>query len=136
MKIDEKYYIWNYVFTVSFVVILIGFILINRISIQNSMPPSLLIIVLMALATQRLTRFIMKDKIVQSIRDGIKRKSATNSFFYTINELIVCSWCTSMWAALFIIIVYYSFPLLSIPLLIVLSISSIASIIQALLSKI
>ena len=135
MNIEQKYHVWNYVFTVFFAVILVGFLYISRNSIQASMP-SVLIIILMALSTQRLTHFITKEKIIKSLRDYIKAKSQSNSFMYTLHELIICPWCTSMWVALFVIIVYYVFPIISIPFFILLSISGVASIIQALLSKI
>lgn len=135
MKFETKYNIWNYVFTLLFVLIVFIFTITQSLNIRN-VEVNFLILILLALSTQRLTRFITKDKIIKSFREFIKNKSKNNSFFYTINELIICPWCTSMWMALFIGMLYFTAPILSIPFLVVLSISSIASIIQILLSKI
>lgn len=135
MKFETKYNIWNYVFTLLFVLIVFIFTITQSLNIRN-VEVDFLILILLALSTQRLTRFITKDKIIKSFREFIKNKSKNNSFFYTINELIVCSWCTSMWAALFIGVLYFTAPILSLPFLVVLSISSVASILQALLSKV
>lgn len=46
-----------------------------------------------ALATYRLTKLFVEDKITSPIRDFVIRKSQWGM------ELITCSWCFSVWTA-------------------------------------
>lgn len=133
MKIEEKYHIWNYFFIFLFIVILGVFTLYlsQRAVIR---PPGLVVLILLALATYRATRLITKDKILNQFREKVKKKGEHNSFFYTINELLVCSWCVSVWVGLILTMLYYTTQL-SIPLLVILSISAVASILQVIMKR-
>ena len=125
MDFKQKYHLWNYFFTALFIVLTILLILftpLNRITI------SLIPLIVLALATFRLTRLITKDKILEHLRENIK-KNKNNSFIYTIHELVICPWCVSIWAALAVTGLYFLIPETYI-LLILLAISGIASLLQ------
>lgn len=72
---------------------------------------------LMALATFRLIRLVTYDKIFAFVRDAFmdERDGALvkpkGGFRRLIAELIECMWCTGLWAALFVGVVYLVSPL-------------------------
>jgi hypothetical protein len=107
-------------------------------------------LVILVLATFRLTRLIVYDKISEFIRspflltveemspDGkleeyIEVKGTGIRSW--IGELLSCHWCTGFWCATIVYTLYELFPLFSKPLIIILAISGCASIIQTFLSS-
>jgi hypothetical protein len=82
-------------------------------------------IALMAVATYRLTRILVFDKIFKLFRDFLKAKEKLY-VFYVIREIITCPWCAGVWVALVVAALYYMVPYGDI-FIILLTISGISS---------
>ncbi len=82
-------------------------------------------IVLMSIATYRLTRILVFDKIFKLFRDFLKSRDNL-SVFYVIREIITCPWCAGVWVALIVTAIYFMVPFGDI-FIILLTISGIAS---------
>jgi energy-converting hydrogenase Eha subunit G len=98
----------------------------------------------MVLATFRLTRLFVYDKITFFIRDALYhvkeeyteegvtyflKKERVEGPMLTAYELLTCPWCFSMWAATFVAFFYFFTPLAWLPICI-LAISGVASLVQ------
>ncbi|KAB2496440.1 DUF1360 domain-containing protein [Priestia endophytica] len=103
-------------------------------------------LLLLVLATFRLTRLIVFDKITffirrpfheiveETLEDGsvttyIKMKGT--GLRRWIGELLSCYWCTGMWCAIGLYALYSIYPDISFPFLFVLAIAGIAGIIES-----
>ncbi|MFK9095470.1 DUF1360 domain-containing protein [Bacillus salipaludis] len=102
-------------------------------------------LLILSLATFRLTRLLVFDKITEFIRnpffDEIKeenedgemevyylpKKTGVKKFF---GELLSCYWCSSIWAAALIVALFYLSPAISVPILLILAVAGIASILE------
>ena len=116
---------WNFLATVFFVLCLIAlgyFMHREGIKLQDA---SLLDLFIMSLATYRLTRILVFDKIFKLFRDFIRSRSGWK-VFYVIREIITCPWCAGVWVALTIVILYYFVPFGKL-FIYILAISGIAS---------
>jgi hypothetical protein len=82
-------------------------------------------IALMAIATYRLTRILVFDKIFKLFRDFLKSREKLH-VFYVIREIITCPWCAGVWVALIVVAIYFMVPFGDI-FIILLTISGIAS---------
>ncbi len=105
---------------------------------------------LLILASFRLTRLIVFDQITEFIRgifleevkeqnkDGqievyiVPKSGKIRRFF---GELISCYWCTGVWVAIFLTILYYFFPSICEPFVLVFAIAGAASLIEAVLQR-
>src|SRR5690606_25909625 len=101
--------------------------------------------VLIALATFRLTRLIVFDKITEFVRkpfieevEEINEHGEIEFYIETkgnglskwIGELLSCHWCRGMWVSIFLILFYLYFPFYAqIPILI-LAVAAVAAIIE------
>jgi len=88
-------------------VVLVGFLLkrkgfdIQDISFRDA--------VVIVLASFRMTRILVFEKIFKYLRDEVKRKED----YYvigTIRFIITCPWCMGVWTTLVIIVFYYLVP--------------------------
>jgi Protein of unknown function (DUF1360) len=111
-------------------------------------PPMELLI--LALASFRLTRLIVYDKITGFLRrpflkeveekneNGelevywVVREGRIRSFF---GELLSCYWCTGMWSAIFLYVSYYLYASFAAPVLLILAVAGLAAIIETLVQK-
>jgi len=111
---------------------------------------SWLLLFLFSLASFRLTRLIVFDKITAFIRspfheeideldeDGnvvtyIKIKgSGLRSW---IGELLSCYWCTGVWCSAFLYLFWLGVPSIAEPIIILLAIAGLAGILETLVSK-
>lgn len=84
-------------------------------------------IALMSIATYRLTRILVFDKIFKLFRDFLKSREKLH-VFYVIREIITCPWCAGVWVALIVVALYFMVPFGDI-FIILLTISGIASFI-------
>lgn len=105
---------------------------------------------LLAFAVFRLTRLIVFDKITEPFRslflddvevkgeDGTvttyvkPKEGAIRGFF---GELLSCYWCTGIWCTIFLFCLYWFYPTIASPLILVLAIAGVAAIIEAIVSK-
>lgn len=148
MKDDQG--VWNFLFTVFFagVFLELGYILyqMGRLPIGISLFDSLLV----TLATFRVTRLFVYDKITQFIRDWfldkevavtdrgevlVIRTKAASGPRRTLHELLACPWCFGMWSALFVAFFYFLTPLFWFPIF-VLAVAGVASLVQLLANMI
>lgn len=88
-------------------------------------------LVLLSLATFRLIRLFTYDHITDWLRNWLLSKEK-GTFLGTAGRLIECPWCTGVWFAFLAYLGYAVFPLVTLPLAIILSISAIASFLQLL----
>jgi len=102
--------------------------------------------VLLALASFRLTRLFVFDKITEFIRNpffneveeeneqGVKevyylpKETPIKKFF---GELLSCYWCTGIWSSTGLVLIFYLLPTYSKPVILVLAIAGLASILES-----
>ena len=122
-KEDQNF--WNFLFSVFFVLILVVAVW-SLYALRDSFPGSVPVFdaVLMALATLRITRLIVYDKIArwfrelfadrsEYTRDGvvyIEVKPLGHGIRHTIHDLLQCPWCIGFWSALAVSWFYFVFP--------------------------
>lgn len=105
---------------------------------------------LLSLASFRLTRLIVYDKITAFLREPffdeveeknekgeveiyiIPKKSGLRGW---IGELLSCYWCTGIWVATFIVAIVYFFPYWSSPIIAVLAVAGLASLIETIVQR-
>ncbi|WP_047982217.1 DUF1360 domain-containing protein [Ornithinibacillus contaminans] len=106
---------------------------------------------LLVLATFRLTRLLVFDKITGFIRkpfhheieeidsDGMTTtyiEIRGNGLRYWIGELLSCYWCSGIWCAAFLIGLAYVWPIGSEVLIALLAIAGVAGICEAIVQRI
>lgn len=87
---------------------------------------------LMTLATYRLTRILVFDKIFKLFRDFFRSRQRLY-VFYVVKEIITCPWCAGIWVALAIVTFYFLVPFGDL-FIIILAISGVASFIVVLVN--
>ncbi|ARK30649.1 DUF1360 domain-containing protein [Halalkalibacter krulwichiae] len=110
---------------------------------------TLMQIMLLSLATFRLTRLLVYDKITEFLRtpfieDYEEEQEGEMVVFIKprgtgirawIGQLISCYWCTGLWVAIFLYGSWCFFPNFVQPVLVVLSIAAIAAIIETVVQQ-
>lgn len=101
--------------------------------------------ILLSLASFRLTRLIVYDKITAFLRkpffDEIEEKNdkgeteiyiipKKTGFKGWMGELLSCYWCTGIWSAIVIVAVSFFFPYWSNPVIVVLAVAGLASFVE------
>ena len=66
-------------------------------------------LVVISLATFRLARMVVYEKVFGLIRYGVAQ-FLKYPFFRSLNNLITCPWCTGIWSALLLFDIYYLVP--------------------------
>lgn len=145
MKKDDQNF-WNVMFSGFFLVVAIGMIY-SLYRVNGSLPTTVpaFDLILITLATFRLTRLFVYDKITRFLRDmfqhaeerysqeGITyftKVERTSGPLRTAYELLICPWCFSIWAALFVTYGYFiATEILWLPILI-LAVSGLATAVQ------
>ena len=107
--------------------------------------------VLLILASFRITRLVVFDRITEFIRrlflDEIEEKNELGqSEVYIVpksgrvrgflGELISCYWCTGIWIAISLTLLFYFFPSVCEPFVLVFAIAGAASLIEAMLQRV
>jgi hypothetical protein len=65
--------------------------------------------ILLILATYRISRMIVYEKVFSYFRYLVRIRSG-NSIINSINNLITCPWCTSVWMGLLLFDLFYMVP--------------------------
>jgi heme/copper-type cytochrome/quinol oxidase subunit 4 len=105
-KRQENY--WNFVFSVLFIFVLIGalwFMKHMRGGFLNYVSPYDAL--LLALASFRVTRLVVYDKISRWFRDLFD--GSGSGLKHTVHDLLGCPWCISFWSALVLVVLYFVF---------------------------
>ena len=106
---EGKHQAWNFwsAFVFLGAVVLVGHFL-NRegIDIRDlTMKEAVLVI----LASYRMTRILVFEKILKHFRDALKRRE--NLYVIgTIHSMVTCPWCAGVWVTLIIIVFYFLVP--------------------------
>lgn len=111
---------------------------------------TLLEFLIISLASFRLTRLIVFDKITEWLRapffdeevevndDGkeeiyfVPKKGVIKGFF---GELLSCYWCTGVWSAIAIYIAYIFWQPIVAPIIIILAVAGVAAIIETFIQR-
>lgn len=107
---------------------------------------SLQILLVLGLASFRLTRLIVFDTITEFIRspfmevvedeEGIFLEPKGTGLRRWMGKLLSCYWCTGIWVSAGLFALYVWVPIIGIPLMYVLAIAAIAAIIETINMKI
>lgn len=145
---------WYIVFTAIFAVLAILFVRLYGVAaVQALSNITLLQFVVLVLATFRITRLVVADRLTQWVRDlcaivSVSTDTTTGAPYVirtkrvkglrrAIGDIIGCPWCTGVWVALVVLAVYVEAAVYALPaawiFLIVFAIAGGASIIQAFL---
>ena len=101
---------WNFIFSLFFIVVLVFALWLMKAvrgGYLSSVPP--FDALLMALASFRITRLVVYDKITRWFRDLFNTHDKSG-IRYTIHDLLSCPWCIGFWSALVIVLAYFIFP--------------------------
>ena len=131
-KVNEQQKTWNFWATLFFIgcFVALGYSLDYKgITFEDF---NLGNITLMILATYRLTRILVFDKIFKLFRDFFRTHQRLY-VFYVIKEIITCPWCAGVWVALTIIGFWFLIPFGEF-FIILLAISGVASFIVILVN--
>lgn len=149
-KNDQNF--WNIIYSLFFIAIATAMVW-SLYRVHGALPTSIPLfdLSIIALATLRLTRLFVYDKITRFLRDmfqhheeeyteqGVtyfKKTERTHGPLRTAYELLICPWCFSMWAGVFVTYAYFlNRDLFWLPIL-MLAVSSVATAFQLLLNMI
>ncbi len=127
MMNERKHQAWNFwsAFVFFGALLLVGYLLQQKgVDITQITFKEALIIVL---ATYRMTRIVVFEKIFKYLRDVLRRRED----YYltgTLSSIITCPWCAGVWVTLVIIVFYYLVPY-GVLLVYVLALAGVASMV-------
>jgi len=127
MKNERKHQAWNFwsAFVFFGLVVLMGYLLQRKgIDIQEITFKEAIVIVL---ASYRMTRILVFEKIFKYFRDVLKRREDLY-LLGTLSSIITCPWCAGVWVTLTIVIFYYLVPF-GLLLVYVLALAGVASVV-------
>lgn len=106
---ERKHQAWNFwsAFVFLGAVILVGYLLKQKgVDMTELTFKEALVIIL---ASTRMTRILVFEKILKHFRDALKRRE--NLYVIgTIHSMVTCPWCAGVWVTLFIIVLYFLVP--------------------------
>ena len=88
----------------------------------------LVFFIILALASWRITRFLIEDHLFGPLRDRIWSKFPPEST--KIGYLFTCYWCMGFWVAAIVVVSYILVPVVAIPVLTVFALSAIVGLID------
>ena len=94
-------------FVYLFLVIFVGIILekngfsVDKINLKD--------LIILTLASYRMTRILVFEKILKFFRDFVKSKQ-NYSVLITIRYIITCPWCAGVWITLLMVVLYFLVP--------------------------
>ena len=93
------------------------------------MDNEILVFIIAGLATYRLTRLIVDDEIFASIRNKILNRF--NPEYSKFGYILTCTWCSSIWVALLVVISGIIIPTIAFYIGLVLALSAVAGYLTA-----
>jgi hypothetical protein len=124
---ERKHQAWNFwsAFFFFAMVLLVGYLFKKKgIVIEDITLKEAIVIVL---ASYRMTRIIVFEKIFKYLRDVVKRRDSLY-IVGTVSNIITCPWCAGVWVTLIIVVFYYLVPYGTL-LTYVLALAGVASIV-------
>ncbi len=109
MKVLVREKIWNILSMLTYAVLVV---LLGRYLDQNAFKLEDISVwewIILALATFRLTRMILYDRVFKFLRDWIKPFSRYG-LILSLRSLFTCPWCAGVWVALIIFVLYRLVP--------------------------
>jgi len=99
-------YFWNFVYTVVFLSLtfFIGYYLWKNHNFVTNLRVYDFIVI--SLASYRLTRLLVYDKVLNFIRDKIVNSTSESGFILSSRYFLTCPWCAGVWMSLFITTLY------------------------------
>ena len=106
---ERKHQAWNFwsAFVFLGAVVLVGYLLKQEgVDIKELTFKEALLVIL---ASTRMTRILVFEKILKHFRDALKKRE--NLYVIgTIHSMVTCPWCAGVWVTLFIIVLYFVIP--------------------------
>ena len=111
---------------------------------------NIFVFLLIGLASFRLTRLIVYDKITEFLRSPFLQEQTEidengeeviylipkeKKFFRFFGELISCHWCTGIWVSTFLVSLYLIYPTIGEIFILVFSIAAVGSIVEIIVQK-
>jgi len=145
MRFSDQYF-WNIVFALLFLAFIItGGIILESEAYRPMTDVTVFEFVILALATFRLTRLFVYDKITAFFREQFYDVVELKTKRYlekpargprrTLADLLSCPWCTGVWFAATVVFFYYLTPYAWYPILF-LAIAGVATTLQLLANMI
>ena len=109
MRNERKHQAWNFwsAFVFLGATALVGFFLDREgVDVRNLNFKEALVLIL---ASFRLTRILVFERILKHFRDALKRREHLY-VIGTIHSMVTCPWCAGVWMTLLIIVFYYLVP--------------------------
>jgi len=139
MRITDQYF-WNLVFSIVFLIfIFMGSVILEGEAYKSIGDLTLVDFVLMSLASFRLVRLMVYDKITAFFREQFYDLNTTKTKVTlekpatgprrTVADLLTCPWCFGVWATATVTFFYLLTPYALYPILI-LALSSVATLLQ------
>jgi hypothetical protein len=109
MEISRTERIWNMVSMIVFVLLLIvlGILLNNKGLTTESL--SIFDLLLICIATYRMTRLMVYDRIFKLVRDIIRSFEGTG-LGDSLEAIVTCPWCAGVWISLFNVAIFFLVP--------------------------
>ncbi len=128
LKDDQNF--WNALYSIGFTILALALVAITY-SVNGGLPRSIDFFdaVLLSLATFRLVRLFVYDKVTAWIRAMFN--DAVDGPRKTLADLLGCPWCFGVWAALGLVFVYFVFPV-AWYFILILAIAGVGSFLQLL----
>jgi hypothetical protein len=124
---ERKHQAWNFwsAFVFFGAMLLVGYLLKQRgVDITELTFKEAFVIVL---ATYRMTRIVVFEKIFKYLRDVLKKRE--NLYVIgTLSSIITCPWCAGVWVTLIIVVLYFLVPY-GVVLVYILALAGVASMV-------
>ncbi len=120
----EDQNLWNFLFSIFFVGVLIA-AMWEVFGEYHDFPRSVPVfdVILMSLASFRITRLVVYDKITRWFRElfadtvefeengiqFVEVRQFGSGFRHTVSELLACPWCIGFWSSIIIVFAYFMF---------------------------
>jgi hypothetical protein len=124
---ERKHQAWNFwsAFAYFALVVLVGYLMEKKgVDIKEITFKEASVIIL---ATYRMTRILVFEKIFKYLRDVLRRRE-DYYLIGTLSSIITCPWCAGVWVTLVIIVFYFLVPYGDL-LVYVLALAGIASLV-------
>lgn len=106
---ERKHQAWNFWSAFAFFALVVGVgYLLDRKGV-NIREIRFREVILIILASYRMTRIIVFEKIFKYLRDVLKKREDLY-LLGTLHSIITCPWCAGVWCTLIIIVFYFLVP--------------------------